>query len=140
MECKLCMFYYNEADNEFGSGISECRRNPPTLHAVNSPHDAPEYDSYWPDVESDYWCGEFKFDISKLDLRSDGYIPPAETPVPAVEPAVEHELSPTEVSELCERWLQGESIRRLCMVYGLLFSKTEQIVQSYCSQCKTVST
>ncbi|MCU0912982.1 MAG: hypothetical protein MUC88_00290 [Planctomycetes bacterium] len=55
MKCEDCRyFYFNQHDEE--EEISECRRRAPQV--VCNPVER-VLDSYWPDVMSDDWCGEY---------------------------------------------------------------------------------
>ncbi len=48
--CFNCLYYIN----------GECRRYPPVPHATNYPNRGLVIDLITPQVEDDYWCGEWK--------------------------------------------------------------------------------
>ena len=54
--CENCCFY---AKYSFVGTYSECRRYPPTMYSWE------DYDSRFPIIQSDYWCGEFKEKIKE---------------------------------------------------------------------------
>lgn len=72
--CKTCRF----ADTDGLDGLI-CRRNPPLvqMYTINREHFA---ESWWPEVEDDDWCGEWKAkDLRHIFAESD----PRQEPLPA---------------------------------------------------------
>lgn len=63
--CEDCKFFI-ETNKENETQFGVCRRNPPQILPIPRAEKAGDYQSAYPTVRGDFWCGEFLVNIAKI--------------------------------------------------------------------------